>query len=67
MQCLYVKPPQYLQSTVLMSVDLHVAVAVAVQGREHDAEGPRPVAEQHEQAVSQGLLGEDGAALVHCG
>jgi hypothetical protein len=25
------------------------------------------VAEQHEQAVSQGLLGEDGAALVHCG
>ena len=50
-----------------MSVDLHVAVAVAVQGREHDAEGPRPVAEQHEQAVSQGLLGENGAALVHCG
>lgn len=55
----------YLESTVLVSVDLHVAVTVPVQWGEHDAEGPSPVAEQHEQTVSQRLLGEDGPPLVH--
>ena len=49
-----------------MAVDLHVAVTVAVQWGEHDAEGSGPVAEQHEQTVSQGLLGEDGPPLMHC-
>ena len=48
-----------------MSVDLHVAVAVSVQWGEHDAEGPGPVAEQHEQAVSQRLLGEHTPPVVH--
>lgn len=36
-----------------MAVDLHISVTVAVQGGEHDAEGPSPVAEEHEQTVSQ--------------
>lgn len=55
----------YLQGTILMAVDLHVSIAVAVQWREHDAEGPGPVTEQHEQTVPQRLLGEDGPPLVH--
>lgn len=54
-----------LQRAVLMAVDAHVPVAVAVEGGEHDAEGPGPVTEQHEQAVSQRLLGEDGPPLVN--
>lgn len=48
-----------------MAVDLHISVTVAVQGSEHDAEGPGPVTEQHEQTVPQRLLGEDGPPLVH--
>lgn len=36
-----------------MAVDLHISVTVAIQGCEHDAEGPSPMTEQHEQAVSQ--------------
>lgn len=48
-----------------MAVNLHISVTVAVQGSEHDAEGPGPVTEQHEQTVSQRLLGEDGPPLVH--
>lgn len=48
-----------------MSVDLHIPVTVSVQGREHDAKGARPVAEQHEQAVTQALLGKDASPLVH--
>ena len=49
-----------------MSVDLHVPVAVSVQGREHDAKGARPVAEEHEQAVAEALLRKDTSPLVHC-
>lgn len=49
-----------------MSVDLHIPITVSVQGREHDAKGARPVAEQHEQAVAQALLREDAPSLVHC-
>lgn len=48
-----------------MAVDLHISVTVAVQGSEHDAEGTGPMTEEHEQAVSQGLLWEDGPPLVH--
>lgn len=55
---------KYLERAVLVAVDLHVAVAVAVKRREHDAEGSSPVAEEHEQAVPETLLGEDGPALV---
>lgn len=48
-----------------MAVDLHISVTVAVEGSEHDAEWPGPVTEQHEQTVSQWLLGEDGPPLVY--
>lgn len=48
-----------------MAVDLHISVTVAVQGSEHDAEGSSPVTEQHEQTVSQRLLGKDGPPLVY--
>lgn len=44
---------RYLQCTVLVSVDLHVAVAVSVQWCEHDAEGSSPMTEEHEQTMSQ--------------
>lgn len=43
----------YLQCAVLVSVNLHVAVAVSVQWCEHDAEGSSPMTEEHEQTVSQ--------------
>lgn len=36
-----------------MAVDLDISVAVTIQGCEHNAEGPSPVTEQHEQTVSQ--------------
>lgn len=55
----------YLQSTILMAVDLHISVTITVKWSEHDAEGTGPMAEEHEEAVSKGLLREDGPPLVH--
>lgn len=65
--CVSVCVYSYFESTVLVSVYLHVPVTVAVQRSEHDAEGSGPVTEQHEQTVSQRLLGENTPPLVHCG
>lgn len=61
--CVY----SYFESTVLVSVYLHVPVTVSVERSEHDAEGSGPVTEQHEQTVSQRLLRENTPPLVHCG
>lgn len=55
----------YLQGTVLVSGDLVIPVAVPVQGREHDAEGPRPLAKQDEKMVPQALLGEEKSPVVN--
>lgn len=43
-----------------------VAVTVAIEGREHDAEGPGPLAEEDEEVVSQRLLGEEETPVVDC-
>jgi hypothetical protein len=48
----------YLQGTILISGDLVVPVAVAVQGGEHDAERAGPLAEEDEEVVTKTLLGE---------
>ena len=42
----------YLQGAVLVSRDLMIPVAVAIQGREHDAEGAGPLAEEDEQVMA---------------
>lgn len=49
-----------------MSVNLHISIAISVQGGKHDAERARPVAEQHEQAVTKALLRKNTSSLVHC-
>lgn len=54
----------YLQRAVLVARDLMVAVAIAVQRREHDAERTSPLAEEDEQVVPQRLLGEQEASVV---
>ena len=41
-----------------------VAVAVAIKGREHNAEGTGPLAEQNEEVVPQRLLGEQETPVV---
>ncbi|KAK0135428.1 hypothetical protein N1851_028720 [Merluccius polli] len=51
------------RSTVLVACDLVVAVAIAIQGREHDAEGASPLAEEDEQVMPQRLLGEEEASV----
>lgn len=56
----------YLKSTVLVASDLVVAVAVAIEGSEHDAEGSGPLAEEDEEMVSQRLLREEEAPVVDC-
>lgn len=56
----------YLEGTVLVPSDLVVAVAVAVQRREHDAEGAGPLAEEDEEMVPQRLLREEEAPVVDC-
>lgn len=56
----------HLQSTVLVASDLVVAVAVAIEGSEHDAEGPGPLAEEDEEMVPQGLLREEESPVVDC-
>lgn len=43
-----------------------VAVTVAIEGREHDAEGSSPLAEEDEEMVSQRLLREEKASVVDC-
>ena len=48
----------YLEGTILISGDLVVPVAVAVQGGEHDAERAGPLAEEDEEVVTKTLLGE---------
>lgn len=42
----------YLQGTILISSDLMVPVAVAVQGCEHDAERTSPLTEEDEEVMS---------------
>ena len=49
----------YLKCTVLISCDLVVAVAVAVQRGEHDAERASPLAEEDEEVMTQTLLGKE--------
>lgn len=49
-----------------MSIDLHIPIAVSVQGRKHDAKGACPVTEQHKQTVTKALLRENTSSLVHC-
>lgn len=49
-----------------MSIDLHIPIAVSVQGRKHDAKGACPVTEQHEQTVTKALLRKNTSSLVHC-
>lgn len=56
----------HLQSTVLVASDLVVAVAVAIKGSEHDAEGPGPLAKEDEEMVPQGLLREEKPPVVDC-
>lgn len=56
----------HLQSTVLVASDLVVAVAVAIEGSEHDAEGPSPLAEEDKEMVPQGLLREEKPPVVDC-
>lgn len=56
----------HLQSTVLVASDLVVAVAVAIEGSEHDAEGPGPLAKEDEEMVPQGLLREEKPPVVDC-
>ena len=48
----------------MVACDLVVAVAIAIQGREHDAEGAGPLAEEDEQVVPQRLLREEEASVV---
>lgn len=43
-----------------------VAVAVAIEGCEHDAERPSPLAEEDEEMVPQGLLREEKPPVVDC-
>lgn len=43
-----------------------VAVAVAIKGCEHDAEGPGPLAEEDEEMVPQRLLREEKPPVVDC-
>lgn len=54
----------YLQSAVLVSCDLVVAVAIAIQGCEHDTKRSGPLAEEDEEVMSQTLLGEQQAPVV---
>lgn len=42
-----------------------VAVAVALQWGEHDAEWTSPLAEENEEVMTQTLLREEEASLVH--
>lgn len=56
----------HLESTILVASDLVVAVAVAIEGSEHDAEGSCPLAEEDEEMVSQRLLREEEAPVVDC-
>lgn len=42
-----------------------VAVAIAIQGREHDTEGAGPLAEEDEEMVSKTLLREQKTAMMH--
>lgn len=55
----------YLQCTVLVAIDLHISVTVAIQRSEHDAEGSSPVTKQHEETVTQRLLREDIPPVVY--
>lgn len=55
---------RYLQGAVLVPGDLVVPVTVAVQGREHDAEGAGPLTEEDEEMMPQRLLGEQEAPVV---
>lgn len=41
-----------------------VAVAVAIEGREHDAERAGPLTEEDEEMMAQRLLGEEKAPVV---
>lgn len=43
---------RYLQGTILISSDLMVPVAVAVQRSEHDAERTSPLAKEDEEVMS---------------
>lgn len=43
-----------------------VAVAVTIEGSEHDTEGSSPLAEENEEMVSQRLLREEKAPVVDC-
>lgn len=43
-----------------------VAVTVAIEGSEHDTEGPGPLAEEDEEVVPQGLLREEESPVVDC-
>lgn len=54
----------YLQSTVLIASDLVVAVAVTIEGGEHDTERSSPLAEEDEEVMSQRLLREEEAPVV---
>lgn len=56
----------HLQSTVLVASDLVVAVAVAIERSEHDAEGPGPLAEEDEEMVPERLLREEEPPVVDC-
>lgn len=54
----------YLQSTVLVTSDLVIAVTVTIEGRKHDAERAGPLTEKDEEMMSQRLLGEEKTPVV---
>lgn len=57
----------YLEGTVLVSGDLVIAVTVAVQRCEHDAERTGPLAEEDEEVMPKALLRKQEASVVHWG
>lgn len=54
----------YLQSTVLVTGDLVIAITVTIEGSEHDTERSSPLAEKDEEVVSQRLLREEKTPVV---
>lgn len=54
----------YLQSTVLVTGDLVIAITVTIEGGEHDTERSSPLTEKDEEMVSQRLLWEEKTPVV---
>lgn len=54
----------YLQSTVLVTGDLVIAITVTIEGSEHDTERSSPLTEKDEEMMSQRLLREEKPPVV---